>query len=87
MENDVSKNMKRQTIRNKIIIPFNKLSAWVPVVVDLQLPKKLILEPLVKVHIVKQLVRRQPHCIVHCRAKKHIRQKMIINPDIYGLLL
>ena len=50
----------------------------IPVMADLQLPKKLILEPLVKVHVVKQLVSCQSHCIVYCGQNNHNSQKIII---------
>lgn len=38
----------------------------IPVVTNLQFSKKLILEPLVEVHVVKQLIRCKTHCIVYC---------------------
>lgn len=37
---------------------------------DLQLSEKLVLKPLVKVDVVKQLIRCQSHRIVHCGQEK-----------------
>lgn len=57
----------------------NATLAAIPVMVDLQLSKKLILEPLVKVHIVKQLIGCQSHCIVNCGQNNHnTSQKNVI---------
>lgn len=47
----------------------------IPVVTDLQFSKKLVLEPLVEVHVVKQLIRCKTHCIVYCRQYNHSQSK------------
>lgn len=53
----------------------NATLAAIPVMADLQLSKKLILEPLVKVHIVKELIGCQSHCIVNCGQNNHKSKK------------
>lgn len=45
----------------------------IPVMADLKFSEKLILEPLVEVHVVKQLVSCQSYCIIYCRQNNHNR--------------
>jgi len=64
-------------------------SNTIPVMVDLQFSEKLILEPLVKVHIVKQFISCQSHRIVNCKGKKKTLSEITwftIGPETLCLL-